>query len=82
VWLYGQAGRSPAGICGAGLLIAARVHNFRRTQREVVGVVRVCDETLRYRLREFERTPSGRQTLQQFNSMEMVRHAAGSLLGV
>ena len=30
-----QTGRRPSGICGAALLIAARVHGFRRTQREV-----------------------------------------------
>ena len=35
-----QTGRRPSGICGAALLIAARVHGFRRTQ------VRALDATL------------------------------------
>jgi len=42
-------GRRPAGICGACLLIAARLHGFRRTQKEVISAVRICDVTLRKR---------------------------------
>lgn len=42
-------GRRPSGICGAGLLIAARMHGFRRSMKEVVQVVRICDVTLRKR---------------------------------
>ena len=30
-----QVGRRPSGICGAALLIAARMHGFNRTQKEV-----------------------------------------------
>ena len=44
-----QTGRRPAGICGTCLLIAARMHGFRRTQQEIVRVVQVCDATLRNR---------------------------------
>ena len=38
----GQVGRRPAGICGAALLIAARLHGFSRTQTEVCKLRRVC----------------------------------------
>jgi transcription factor IIIB subunit 2 len=44
-----ETGRRPSGICGAALLIAARMHGFRRTQKEVIQIVRVCDVTLRKR---------------------------------
>jgi transcription factor IIIB subunit 2 len=44
-----QTGRRPGGICAACLLIAARMHNFKRTRREVISVVRICDATLRKR---------------------------------
>ena len=54
-----QTGRRPSGICGAALLIAARVHGFRRTQREIVRIVRICDVTLRKRLTEFSETAIG-----------------------
>ncbi|KAK2952319.1 putative 60S ribosomal protein L4 [Blattamonas nauphoetae] len=49
-------GRSPASVCGAALLIAAHIHNFRRTVQEVVSVVRVCNSTLQERLADFGET--------------------------
>ena len=39
-WL--QVGRRPSGICGACLLIACRMHGYRRSHREILDVVRVC----------------------------------------
>ena len=66
-----QTGRRPSGICGAALLIAARVHGFRRTQREVVRIVRICDVTLRKRLAEFTQTPLGALTARQLESLNL-----------
>lgn len=64
-----QTGRRPAGVCAAGLIIAARVHGFRRTETEVVRVVRVCEATLRRRLDEFSQTPSCDLTPEQFEGI-------------
>ena len=66
-----QTGRRPSGICGAALLIAARVHGFRRTQREVVRVVRICDVTLRRRLTEFAETPMGALTARELDTVDI-----------
>ena len=66
-----QTGRRPSGICGAALLIAARVHGFRRTQREVVRVVRICDVTLRRRLTEFADTPVGALTARELETTDI-----------
>lgn len=33
----------------AALLVAARMHDFRRTTKEIVGIVKVCEQTLRKR---------------------------------
>ena len=66
-----QTGRRPSGICGAALLIASRVHGFRRTQREVVRVVRICDVTLRRRLVEFSETPMGALTARQLETVDI-----------
>ena len=66
-----QTGRRPSGICGAALLIAARVHGFRRTQREVVRVVRICDVTLRKRLNEFADTPVGALTARELETTDI-----------
>ena len=66
-----QVGRRPSGVCGACLLIAARMHGFKRTQREIVHVVRICDVTLRKRLAEFANTPTGQLTLEEFEAMDI-----------
>ncbi|KAJ7916525.1 BRF1-domain-containing protein [Mycena leptocephala] len=50
-------GRRPAGICGAALLLAARMNNFRRSVEEIVQVVKIADTTLKKRLDEFKNTP-------------------------
>lgn len=62
-------GRRPAGICGACLLLAARMNHFRRSVTEVVQVVKIADVTLRKRLEEFKSTPSGQLTIEDFRSV-------------
>jgi transcription factor IIIB 90 kDa subunit len=62
-------GRRPAGICGAALLLAARMNNFRRSVEEIVQVVKIADTTLKKRLDEFKSTPSGQLTLADFRSV-------------
>ncbi|EJC99509.1 uncharacterized protein FOMMEDRAFT_160578 [Fomitiporia mediterranea MF3/22] len=62
-------GRRPAGICGACLLLAARMNNFRRSVQEVVQVVKIADTTLKKRLDEFKNTPSGALTLADFRTV-------------
>jgi transcription factor IIIB subunit 2 len=59
-------GRQPAGLCGACIILAARMNNFRRTVREVVYVVKVADTTINKRLHEFTRTESSTLTIEQF----------------
>ncbi|OCH87175.1 BRF1-domain-containing protein [Obba rivulosa] len=66
-WL--ARGRRPAGICGACLLLAARMNNFRRSVEEVVQVVKIADTTLRKRLEEFRKTPSGQLSLADFRNV-------------
>ena len=62
-------GRRPAGICGACLLLAARMNHFRRSVTEIVQVVKIADVTLRKRLEEFKSTPSGQLTIEDFRSV-------------
>ena len=61
-------GRQPAGLCGACIILAARMNNFRRTIREVVYVVKVADVTIFSRLAEFKRTQSSGLTVEQFRN--------------
>ncbi|KAA1477040.1 BRF1-domain-containing protein [Dentipellis sp. KUC8613] len=62
-------GRRPAGICGAALLLAARMNNFRRSVEEVVQVVKIADSTVRKRVEEFRRTGSAGLTVVDFRSV-------------
>ena len=61
-------GRRPSGICGACLLMAARIHNFRRSIREVVYVVKVTMETIRLRMDEFRSTEASGMSVEDFLS--------------
>ncbi|KAJ1812601.1 transcription factor TFIIIB subunit brf1, partial [Coemansia sp. RSA 2599] len=70
-----RTGRRPSGICGACLLIAARMHNFRRTQKEIIRVVKIADGTLRRRLEEFRNTPSGSLTVADFRGLWLEQSA-------
>ncbi|KDE07061.1 hypothetical protein MVLG_02637 [Microbotryum lychnidis-dioicae p1A1 Lamole] len=66
-WMH--IGRRPAGVCGACLLLAARMNNFRRSVAEVVQVVKIADTTLKKRLDEFRDTPSGALTVADFRTL-------------
>lgn len=59
-------GRRPAGICGAALILAARMNNFRRTPREMVYVVKVNEVTILKRLDEFKVTDVAALTVDRF----------------
>ncbi|TSV02075.1 Protein jagged-1 [Bagarius yarrelli] len=68
-WMH--TGRRPSGLCGAALLVAARMHEFRRTIKDVIGVVKVCEATLRKRLSEFEETPTSELTIDEFMRVDL-----------
>jgi transcription factor IIIB subunit 2 len=59
-------GRQPAALCGAALILAARMNNFRRSVRELVYVVKAADTTILKRLAEFRRTKAGQLTVASF----------------
>mmetsp|Transcript_36100 Transcript_36100/g.82412 ORF Transcript_36100/g.82412 Transcript_36100/m.82412 type:complete len:658 (+) Transcript_36100:270-2243(+) len=61
------AGRRPAGICAAALLIASRAHGYERQHADVTKVLRVCGVTVMKRVREFENTPSSGLSLGDFH---------------
>lgn len=68
-WMH--TGRRPSGVCGAALVIAARLHNFNRTINDVIKVVKVHESTLRKRLTEFGETPSSALTLEEFMTVDL-----------
>lgn len=59
-------GRHPAGLCGACIILAAKMNNFRRSVREIVYVAKVADITIMKRVNEFRRTKAAALTVEQF----------------
>ncbi|KAK9898175.1 BRF1-domain-containing protein [Cystobasidium minutum MCA 4210] len=70
-----QTGRRPAGICGAALILAARMNNFRRSIEEIVQVVKIADVTLKKRLNEFSQTASSNLTIYDFRTVDLTETA-------
>ena len=68
-WMH--TGRRPSGLCGAAIIIAARMHQYNRTITDVIKVVRVHESTLRKRLNEFGETPSGGLTPDEFMTINL-----------
>lgn len=68
-------GRRPSGVCGACLILAARMNNFRRTITEVVYIVKVTTHTIQKRLEEFKLTPSSALTVEEFLHNEFLESA-------
>ena len=62
-------GRRPAGICGAALLIAARLSGFKRTLSEISVIVHLSESTLRKRLDEFRDTAACNLTPVEFDAI-------------
>ncbi|XP_055850232.1 transcription factor IIIB 90 kDa subunit [Episyrphus balteatus] len=66
-----HSGRRPTGLCGAALLIAARMHEYNRTIHDIVRIVKIHESTVRKRLTEFAETPSSALTLDEFMSVDL-----------
>ncbi|XP_039315524.1 transcription factor IIIB 90 kDa subunit-like [Solenopsis invicta] len=66
-----HSGRRPSGLCGAALLIAARLHEFSRSTADIIKIVKVHESTLRKRLMEFGDTPSSALTLDEFMTVDL-----------
>lgn len=64
-------GRRPAGICGACLVLAARMNNYRRSIEEVVQVVKIAEVTVRKRLDEFSQTMTGQMSVADFMAADL-----------
>jgi len=68
-WIH--LGRRPSGLCGAALLIAARLHEFNRSFEDILKVVKVHESTLRKRLNEFGQTSASQLTLEEFLTADL-----------
>lgn len=64
-------GRRPSGLCGAALLVSARLYDFHLDLDDIVRVVKIGKTTLRKRMLEFEDTPSSSLTVDEFHTIDL-----------
>ncbi|CAL8092322.1 unnamed protein product [Calicophoron daubneyi] len=67
-WL--TTGRRPSGLAAAALLVAARIHEFNRTEEDVARIARISQQTARKRLEEFSRTPTSALSIEAFFTVD------------
>lgn len=67
-----STGRRPSGVCGAAVILAARMNNYRRTTREVVLTAKVTEITINKRLEEFHDTESSKLSIAQFRNNDVL----------
>eukprot|EP01084_Bolivina_argentea_P227900 384987_1 len=60
------SGRRPSGICGAAILIAARMHGFKRSVKDIANVVYLSEATIKKRIKEFLDTKISQINVKQF----------------
>ncbi|VDM16275.1 unnamed protein product [Hydatigera taeniaeformis] len=65
-----STGRRPSGLAAASLLVAARIHEFNRTEEDVAKVARISQMTARKRLIEFSKTPSSGLSIDAFFTVD------------
>lgn len=58
-----NSGRRPAGLCGAAILLAAKMHGVQKTHQQISEVVRIGNIALRSRLREIDNSSMGKLTI-------------------
>lgn len=72
-WIH--HGRRPSGLCGAALLVAARLHGENRTIKQIVRVVRISSTILMKRLKDFSKTQTASLTIDEFKDMDLSAEA-------
>ena len=68
-WMH--YGRRPSGLCGAAILVAARLNQVHCSIKDIIKVVKVCETTIRKRLCEFSETPTSNLTLDEFMTIDL-----------
>ncbi|KAL7674876.1 hypothetical protein ACOME3_001149 [Neoechinorhynchus agilis] len=67
---YMSTGRRPSGLCGAAILLAARVHGLNIAFNSIARVVKISETVVRTRLREFEETHAAAMSINELLNVE------------
>ena len=63
-------GRRPSGLCGACILISAKLHKFNIDIKILSDVVHTCPQTIKNRIEEFSLTKVASMSMEQFKTFE------------
>ena len=63
-------GRRPAGLCGACILISAKLHKLNININNLSDVLHICNETIKKRIEEFSLTKVSSMTKEEFQIFE------------
>eukprot|EP00111_Clytia_hemisphaerica_P024927 TCONS_00073442-protein len=72
-WIH--FGRRPSALCGAALIIAAKLYNFEVTMKDIVKLVRMSKTTVFKRLMDFSKTATGKLTTDEFKTVDLEEEA-------
>lgn len=75
-----QTGRKPAGICGAAIMIAARIQGIELTKDTILKCARVCNATINKRLKEIARTELANSSIAELKENQEIFKAESSEL--
>lgn len=64
-------GRRPNGLCGSAILIAAKMHGFKRSIAQICKAVKAGEETIRKRMVEFKTTKTAKLTRKEMKELEV-----------
>jgi len=72
-WIH--FGRRPSALCGAALIIGAKLFNFTVTMDDIVKLVRMSKTTVFKRLMDFGKTATGKLTTEEFKTVDLEEEA-------
>ena len=71
-------GRRPSGLCGACILISAKLHKLNIDLKLLSEVVHVCPQTIQNRIEEFSLTEVASMSMEQFKAFKETHFYPGS----
>lgn len=75
-----QTGRKPAGVCGAAIMLSARIHGIELNKETILKCARVCNTTISKRLKEISRTEFARNSINELrDNQEIIQEESHEL---
>lgn len=67
-----RTGRKPSGVCGAAIMLAARIHNVDVSRDTIFHCARVCSATINKRLKEISKTELAKASIHELRENQEI----------